>query len=67
MTKGMEMIDYEYSTVTVKTPNDRVSLVIKPKDEKLHLKYRDPWSHNVTISLECYIEDLVCPLKSGPP
>ncbi len=51
------MIDYEYSTVTVKTPNDRVSLVIKPKDEKLHLKYQDPWSHNVTISLECYIED----------
>ena len=57
MTKGMEMIDYEYSTVTVKTPNDRVSLAIKRKDEKLHLKYRDPWTNNVIISLECYIED----------
>ena len=51
------MIDYDYSTVTVKSLTERVSLTIEPKDEKLRLKYRDLGFNNITISIECYIED----------
>ena len=59
------MIDYEYSTVTVEflggtdtdTPWLRTSLLIEPRDEKLHLTYRDFGFNSITISLECYIED----------
>ena len=51
------MIDYDYSTVTVKSLTERVSLTIDPKDEKLRLKYRDLGFNNITISIECYIED----------
>ena len=65
LTKGAEMIDYDYSTVTLEfiggadtaTPWIQTSLVIEPKDEKLHLTYQDFGFNSITISLDCYIED----------
>lgn len=59
------MIDYDYSTVTLEfihgadtdAPWIQTSLVIEPKDEKLHLTYKDFGFNSITISLECYIED----------
>lgn len=64
MAKGIDMIEYEYSTVSVEffadadtdAPWLRTSLLIEPRNEKLYLTYKDSPSKK-TISLECYIED----------